>query len=137
MERRLFQEQQEQQEVQEFGEWDCHANDVMRLCLVREEGDLEEGAFCGSQKERYDEDQGGVWFHPEFTHALFGDNERITGYKDLSVRVLLLGGSFRSMLYLQWGQQRKKRVGAISPCGSINLTVVLGVCTCSAHHKEA
>jgi len=35
----------------------------------------------------------GAWFHPEFTHQVFGENEVIVGYKNLSVEVRALAKS--------------------------------------------
>ncbi|CAE1300785.1 HAT1 [Acanthosepion pharaonis] len=65
----------------------CCANDVINFKLVREEKDLE------------NED---TTFRPDMTHQLFGDQESIFGYRDLSLDVFYTAGTLITYLKIKY-----------------------------------
>lgn len=51
----------------------------------------------------------GGGFHPEFTHQVFGENELIAGYKNLSVKLLLSAGSLLPHLHVTYTKRASPR----------------------------
>ncbi|UJR20315.1 hypothetical protein I4U23_023446 [Adineta vaga] len=70
--------------------YDCSANEVISFKFIRSEKDLE--------NEEID-------FAPEFTHQIFGENERIFGYKDLNIDVYCLSSSLNFYLNIEYDEK--------------------------------
>ncbi|KAG1688814.1 Histone acetyltransferase type B catalytic subunit [Nymphon striatum] len=65
----------------------CSTNDAITFKLVRDVSDI------GDEKKS---------FHPEFTHQLFGDNESIFGYRDLSIMLYYSAGRLTTYLNMSY-----------------------------------
>lgn len=70
-------------------EYKCDANEAITFKLVRNEADLTS-------------DEG---FHPEMTHQIFGEQESIFGYKDLSVQVYYSAAKLTTYLNLTYSDK--------------------------------
>ncbi|CAF3649431.1 unnamed protein product [Rotaria sp. Silwood1] len=70
--------------------FDCSANEVISFKLIRSEKDLnnEENEFA-----------------PEFTHQIFGENERIFGYKNLNIDIYCLSSSLNFYLNIDYDEK--------------------------------
>ncbi|PCH38402.1 acyl-CoA N-acyltransferase [Wolfiporia cocos MD-104 SS10] len=70
--------------------WTVDANEALRLSLVRAKDDK----ASLSTREAYE------GFHPTFTYPMFGEDEKIYGYRDLSVDLKFASGSLATHLSL-------------------------------------
>ncbi|CAF0846597.1 unnamed protein product [Rotaria sordida] len=70
--------------------FDCSANEVISFKLIQSEKDLnnEENEFA-----------------PEFTHQIFGENERIFGYKNLNIDIYCLSSSLNFYLNIDYDEK--------------------------------
>ncbi|CAF5071605.1 unnamed protein product [Rotaria magnacalcarata] len=69
--------------------FDCSANEIISFKLIRSEKDLNEKNEFG----------------PEFTHQIFGENERIFGYKNLKVDIYCLSSSLNFYLNIDYDEK--------------------------------
>ncbi|CAF3098383.1 unnamed protein product [Rotaria sp. Silwood2] len=70
--------------------FDCSANEVISFKLIRSEKDLN-----NEENE----------FSPEFTHQIFGENQRIFGYKNLNIDIYCLSSSLNFYLNIDYDEK--------------------------------
>lgn len=78
-----------------MADWTTNSNEALTLSLVRSKADqnpLGEG-------ESYED------FHPTFTYPIYGDDEKIYGYKDLLIDLRFTSGSLVSYLGVQYSKK--------------------------------
>ncbi|CED84289.1 histone acetyltransferase type b catalytic subunit [Phaffia rhodozyma] len=73
--------------------WICDSNEAISLVQRRDEPDAE--ALCSSSKSEQALIQP---YHPAFTYSIFGDDQKIFGYKNLKVQLNLTSGSLYQFL---------------------------------------
>jgi len=71
-------------------QFDCSANEVLQFKFIRSEDDLVNDEIS---------------FSPEFTHQIFGENERIFGYKNLRIDLFCLSSSLNFYLNIQFDEK--------------------------------
>jgi len=80
-------------------QFDCSANEVLQFKFIRSEDDLVNDEIS---------------FSPEFTHQIFGENERIFGYKNLRIDLFCLSSSLNFYLNIQFDEKiNPKKVSTI------------------------
>ncbi|KAL0947489.1 hypothetical protein HGRIS_013592 [Hohenbuehelia grisea] len=72
-------------------DWACSANDALSLSLVRSEEDLR----ALGEEETYED------FSPAFTYPIYGEEEKIYGYKDLKIDLRFASGSLKQYLKVE------------------------------------
>lgn len=70
----------------------CDANDALQINLVQP-GETSPTTVAT--------------FHPQFTYPIFGDDERIFGYKGLIIRLRLTTHDMRSNVYIKYDEKFK------------------------------
>ncbi|KAJ3568423.1 hypothetical protein NP233_g5719 [Leucocoprinus birnbaumii] len=78
-----------------MGDWTADSNEALTLSLVRSKADQE----ALGEDESYEE------FHPTFTYPIYGDDEKIYGYKDLLIDLRLASGSLTQYLNVQYSEK--------------------------------
>ncbi|KAF8164021.1 histone acetyltransferase type B catalytic subunit [Pholiota molesta] len=76
-------------------DWTSDANDSLILSLVRSQKDKEALA----KEESYEE------FNPTFTYPIYGEEEKIYGYRDLSIDLRFTSGSLEQYLAVQYSKK--------------------------------
>ncbi|KAI9934894.1 hypothetical protein ASPWEDRAFT_175616 [Aspergillus wentii DTO 134E9] len=74
------------------GDWSCDANDAVQITLVQ----------TGEQKPKTLSS-----FHPQFTYPIFGDEERIFGYKGLIIRLRFAAHDLRPHVHISYDEKFK------------------------------
>ena len=74
------------------------ANEVIELRMIRSQKDLD--AYLHKEAA-----PGTEPFEPEFTHQLFGQNENIFGFKDLSVRIYYSSGKLSRFMTMKYSEK--------------------------------
>ncbi|KAL7423933.1 histone acetyltransferase 1 [Cryptotrichosporon argae] len=76
-------------------EWVTDSNEALELCLVRALEDAD--ALVG------EEERGAIEpFNPQFTYPIFGEQEKIFGYKDLEIKLHFASGSLKQLLEIKY-----------------------------------
>ncbi|KAL7060793.1 hypothetical protein AAHC03_09409 [Spirometra sp. Aus1] len=70
-------------------EYKVDAFDALHFKLIREKSDLQDGES----------------FNPEMTHQIFGESEKIFGYKDLDVTVAVMAGSLSTYVDIKYSEK--------------------------------
>ncbi|KAL1966084.1 hypothetical protein VTN77DRAFT_4832 [Rasamsonia byssochlamydoides] len=78
--------------MQNEGDWSCDSNDAVQITLVQP----------GEQKPTTI-----ATFHPQFTYPIFGDEERIFGYKGLIIRLRFAAHDLRSHVHISYDEKFK------------------------------
>ncbi|ORX36274.1 histone acetyltransferase type B catalytic subunit [Kockovaella imperatae] len=78
----------------EMEEWLCDSNDALSLSLIRAPEDKE--ALHGDERKTV------APFHPAFTYPIYGEQEKIFGYKGLEIRLSFASGSLKQMLDISY-----------------------------------
>ncbi|KAF4614777.1 hypothetical protein D9613_003276 [Agrocybe pediades] len=76
-------------------DWTADANEALTLSLVRSTKDKEVLA----ENESYEE------FHPTFTYPIYGEEEKIYGYKDLIIDLRFASGSLEQYLSVNYSEK--------------------------------
>ncbi|KAL2913179.1 histone acetyltransferase 1 [Polyrhizophydium stewartii] len=109
-----------------LSEWVSSSNDSLSLRLVSA-ADVDDGvqgqngsadAGAGDHDDDDDEDNGppaqGAVFHPLYTYPVFGDEEKVFGYKDLDIKLYYAAGSLFTYLGFTYsariGEGASKRI---------------------------
>ncbi|PKX99004.1 histone acetyltransferase catalytic subunit HAT1 [Aspergillus novofumigatus IBT 16806] len=74
------------------GDWTCDANDAVNITIVQPD----------EQKLKTVSS-----FHPQFTYPIFGDDERIFGYKGLIIRLRFAAHDLRPHLHISYDEKFK------------------------------
>ncbi|CAL1703427.1 unnamed protein product [Somion occarium] len=82
-------------DAQEAEEWATYANEAFALSLVRAKEDEE----SLSPEEAFD------GFHPTFTYPIFGEEQRVYGYKDLLIELKFSSGSLRQYFNVKYSER--------------------------------
>ncbi|KAJ3931743.1 MAG: histone acetyltransferase type B catalytic subunit [Lentinula lateritia] len=80
-----------------MSDWTTDSNECLSISLVRSAED--EKAL--TDDESYED------FHPAFTYPIFGEEEKIYGYKDLSIDLKFASGSLKQYLSVKWSDKLK------------------------------
>ncbi|WVN85811.1 histone acetyltransferase type B catalytic subunit [Cryptococcus depauperatus CBS 7841] len=78
-------------------EWINDSNEVLNLQLVRTPLDTD---LLQRQEEQLVEE-----FNPTFTYPIFGDSEKVFGYKDLDIKLRFASGSLRQYLEIKYNEK--------------------------------
>ncbi|KXN82637.1 Histone acetyltransferase type B catalytic subunit [Leucoagaricus sp. SymC.cos] len=78
-----------------MGDWTTDSNEALTLSLVRSKAERE---LLGKD-ESYED------FHPTFTYPIYGDDEKIYGYKDLVIDLRFASGSLAQYLNVQYSEK--------------------------------
>ncbi|KAJ3776136.1 acyl-CoA N-acyltransferase [Lentinula raphanica] len=78
-----------------MSDWTTDSNECLSISLVRSAEDKE----SLKEDESYDE------FHPAFTYPIFGEEEKIYGYKDLTIDLKFASGSLSQYLSVKWSDK--------------------------------
>ncbi|KAK0474226.1 acyl-CoA N-acyltransferase [Armillaria novae-zelandiae] len=92
-----------------MAEWTTDSTEALKLSMVRADADKE---MLGDD-ESYDE------FHPTFTYPIFGDDEVIYGYKDLTIDMRFASGSLVQFLSVKYAE----KLGASSTVDDVEGTL--------------
>ncbi|WWC87700.1 histone acetyltransferase type B catalytic subunit [Kwoniella dendrophila CBS 6074] len=79
---------------EDLGEWLSDSNEVLNLQLVRDPEDEE--------LLQYEDKQAIEPFNPAFTYPIFGEHEKIFGYKGLDIQLKFASGSLRQYLSINY-----------------------------------
>ncbi|GMK58592.1 hypothetical protein CspeluHIS016_0600340 [Cutaneotrichosporon spelunceum] len=77
-------------------DWVTDSNEALELKLVRAE---EDDALVGADRATVEP------FHPTFTYPIFGDQEKIFGYRDLSIKLHFASGSLKQFLRISYDEK--------------------------------
>ncbi|KAL2832962.1 acyl-CoA N-acyltransferase [Aspergillus cavernicola] len=72
-------------------EWSCDANDAVQISIVQ--ADQQKPKTLGSS------------FHPQFTYPIFGEEERIFGYKGLIIRLRFAAHNLRPHVHISYDEK--------------------------------
>ncbi|KAF9484919.1 histone acetyltransferase type B [Pholiota conissans] len=78
-----------------MSDWTSDANDSLQLSLVRSQKD----------KEALAEDESYENFNPNFTYPIYGEDEKIYGYRDLVIDLRFASGSLEQYLGVQYSEK--------------------------------
>ncbi|KAF8162862.1 histone acetyltransferase type B catalytic subunit [Crassisporium funariophilum] len=78
-----------------MSDWTSDANEALSLSLVRSQIDKEALA----DDETYED------FHPNFTYPIYGEDEKIYGYKDLAIDLRFTSGSLKQYLSVTYSEK--------------------------------
>ncbi|KJA15956.1 hypothetical protein HYPSUDRAFT_47916 [Hypholoma sublateritium FD-334 SS-4] len=78
-----------------MADWTSDSNDSLLLSLVRSQNDKEALA----EEETYEE------FNPSFTYPIYGEDEKIYGYRDLVIDLRFASGSLEQYLSVQYSEK--------------------------------
>uniref|UniRef100_A0A8H7Y2N6 Histone acetyltransferase type B catalytic subunit n=1 Tax=Psilocybe cubensis TaxID=181762 RepID=A0A8H7Y2N6_PSICU len=78
-----------------MSDWTTDANEALTLSLVRSATDKEVLA----EDETYEE------FHPTFTYPIYGEDEKIYGYKDIVIDLRFTSGSLKQYLNITYAKK--------------------------------
>ncbi|KAJ8324426.1 histone acetyltransferase 1 [Batrachochytrium dendrobatidis] len=84
-----------------LAEWLCNSNDAVCLSLVSTHNDPSVANKTASEADH------AIDFHPLYTYPVFGDEEKVFGYKDLKIKLYYAAGS----LYTYLGFTYSSRIG--------------------------
>ncbi|KIK54554.1 hypothetical protein GYMLUDRAFT_48688 [Collybiopsis luxurians FD-317 M1] len=80
-----------------MSDWTSDSNECLSISMVRSAEDTK----ALGEEESYLE------FNPAFTYPIFGEEEKIYGYKDLNIDLKFTSGSLKQFLYVQWSDKLK------------------------------
>ncbi|KAF5379891.1 hypothetical protein D9757_007193 [Collybiopsis confluens] len=80
-----------------MSDWTTDSNECLSISMVRAAEDAE---GLGEQESYQD-------FHPAFTYPIFGEEEKIYGYKDLRINLKFASGSLKQLLSVKWSDKLK------------------------------
>ncbi|KAG7441079.1 histone acetyltransferase type B catalytic subunit [Guyanagaster necrorhizus] len=92
-----------------MAEWAADSNSALKLSLVR----------AALDKEVLGDDESYEDFHPTFTYPIFGDDEKIYGYKDLTIDMRFASGSLVQFLSIEYAE----KLGASSTVDDVEGTL--------------
>ncbi|KAF9448901.1 histone acetyltransferase type B [Macrolepiota fuliginosa MF-IS2] len=78
-----------------MADWTADSNEALTLSLVRSKLDKDSLAEGKSYED----------FHPTFTYPIYGDDEKIYGYKDLVIDLRFTSGSLTQYLNVQYSEK--------------------------------
>ncbi|BEI83453.1 hypothetical protein CcaverHIS002_0400570 [Cutaneotrichosporon cavernicola] len=78
-------------------DWVTDSNEALELQLVRTEAD--DALLVGADRVAVEP------FHPTFTYPIFGDQEKIFGYRDLSIKLHFASGSLKQFLEISYDEK--------------------------------
>ncbi|CAK9787123.1 histone acetyltransferase type B [Cutaneotrichosporon oleaginosum] len=78
-------------------DWVTDSNQALELQLVRP--DEEDAQLKGADRAAVEP------FHPTFTYPIFGDQEKIFGYRDLSIQLRFASGSLKQYLSINYDEK--------------------------------
>ncbi|KAI9368406.1 acyl-CoA N-acyltransferase [Aspergillus egyptiacus] len=87
-------------------EWSCDANDAVQITIVQP----------GQQKPKTVSG-----FHPQFTYPIFGEEERIFGYKGLIVRLRFVAHNLRPHVHVSYDE----KFTAVNDAAPVDITKAL------------
>ncbi|KAG6829850.1 hypothetical protein H0H92_003293 [Tricholoma furcatifolium] len=89
-------------------DWTCDANEALKLTLVRSAEDTE----SLGDNESYE-------FHPSFTYPIYGEDEKLYGYKGLEIDLRFASGSLTQYLNVKYSQ----KLGSTSTVDDVESTL--------------
>ncbi|KAJ2156861.1 histone acetyltransferase 1 [Coemansia sp. RSA 552] len=92
-------------------QWAAASNEALHIRLIS--GETERGVLKAlntdiSEEEQEEGDEGGadvIEFHPEFTYPIYGEHERVFGYKGLRLQLSYAAGSLAT--YFSWSYAKR------------------------------
>ncbi|KAJ3798027.1 histone acetyltransferase type B catalytic subunit [Lentinula aff. detonsa] len=78
-----------------MSDWTTDSNECLSISMARSVEDKK----TLSEDERYEN------FHPAFTYPIFGEEEKIYGYKDLIIDLKFASGSLKQYLSVKWSDK--------------------------------
>ncbi|KAK0193021.1 acyl-CoA N-acyltransferase [Armillaria mellea] len=92
-----------------MAEWTTDSNEALKLSMVR----------AAADKEVLGDDESYEDFHPPFTYPIFGEDEKIYGYKDLTIDLGFASGSLAQFLSVKYAE----KLGASSTVDDVEGTL--------------
>ncbi|KAE9398318.1 histone acetyltransferase type B catalytic subunit [Gymnopus androsaceus JB14] len=80
-----------------MSDWTTDSNECISISMVRSSEDKK----VLGEEESYED------FHPAFTYPIFGEEEKIYGYKNLSIDLKFASGSLKQYLSVKWSDKLK------------------------------
>ncbi|KAJ2570515.1 histone acetyltransferase 1 [Coemansia sp. RSA 1807] len=91
-------------ELAAASQWATESNAAVFIRLIS--GETESGVVQAMNSEEGDEEEGEgadvIEFHPEFTYPIYGEHERIFGYKGLSINLNYAAGSLATYFNIKY-----------------------------------